>query len=223
MGENIFSLALKKIFDNRLFLCTLVDFLRLSDVLLTIYWRKRFYVGFENCFTAFAVLFEALRWGFCVNWMNCCQDTGENVSSPALKPVIQHSPFFFEYFGSVFASIGCYYEDTGENVSSPSMKPVLRHSPFFFENFSGYFALLKLTVAKIRAKTFFRRILNRFNGIHHSFLSTLVVFLPRWEVLLPGYKERISKLAIKQILRHSPFSLKTYVMFLRQSDVPFSR
>ena len=70
--------------------------------------RKRFYVGFENCFTAFPVLFEALRWGFCVNWMNFCQNTGENVSSPALKPIIQHSLFFIEYFGSVFASIGCY-------------------------------------------------------------------------------------------------------------------
>ena len=31
-----------------------------------------------------------------------CQDIGENIALPALKPVLRHSPFFFEHFGGFF-------------------------------------------------------------------------------------------------------------------------
>ena len=55
----------------------------------------------------FAVCFWALWWLSCVNRMCRCQNTVKNVSSPALKPVLIHSPFFFEHLGRYFVSIEC--------------------------------------------------------------------------------------------------------------------
>ena len=41
---------------------------------------------------------------------------GENVVWPALKLILRHSPFFFEYFGGYFASIGCMLPRCGQKL-----------------------------------------------------------------------------------------------------------
>ena len=54
------------------------------------------------------------------------------------------------------------FQDTDQNVHSSESKPVLWHSLFFFYNFRCYLESIGGIVAKIRAKTFIRRLWNRF-------------------------------------------------------------
>ena len=82
----------------RFFLSTSVVILHQSYVHLPRYAQKRCFAGFETGFTAFSVNFWALRWLFCVNFTCRCKDTGEDVASPSLKPVLRHSLFIFEHF-----------------------------------------------------------------------------------------------------------------------------
>ena len=91
------------------FLRTLVFFLRESGIPLPIYRQKRCFAGF---FTAFAVLFWALWWLFCVILIYRCQYTCENVISSALKTILRHSSFFFIHFGGFFMS----FEHTVTNI-----------------------------------------------------------------------------------------------------------
>ena len=66
-----------------------------SEVPLPRYGQKPLFAGFETDFTAIAVLFLQHSSMFCVNRMQRCKDTGENVYSPSFKPVLRHSPFYF--------------------------------------------------------------------------------------------------------------------------------
>ena len=149
------------------FLSNLVVILCWSDVLWAKYRRKHFFAGFETRFTAFANLFLALLWLFCVDRRYCCQNTGENVSLPALKTALRHSPFGFEQFFGNFALIR-------GTVGKIHTKMFLRRlwNPLyiiccFFLALLLFFASIRGTVAKIRVKTFLSWLLNRFYGIFH--------------------------------------------------------
>ena len=63
------------------------------------------FAGFETWFTAFLVLFLAYCRFFCVHRSYRFQDSGLNVSSFTLKPVLQHSLFLFKHYRGYFASI----------------------------------------------------------------------------------------------------------------------
>ena len=63
------------------------------------------FAGFETGFRAFVVNFLALWMLLGVDCMYRRQDRGKSVCSPALKPVIRHSPFFFSAFEVFFESI----------------------------------------------------------------------------------------------------------------------
>ena len=89
-------LLLNQFYGIRCFIFSTLEFiLSGSKVLLPRYGQKRSFSGFETSFTAFAVLFLALLWLFCVNRIYHCQDVGESVYLPAFKQVLRHLLFFF--------------------------------------------------------------------------------------------------------------------------------
>ena len=137
-SEKVSSLGFKLVFEHlQLFLGTLVAILSWSDVSLRKYGRKGFFVGFEINFTAFTNLFWWLWWLFYVYLMYLCQDKGGNVSSRALKPVLQHSLHYFEHWWLFSANSTYFCQNTGGNVSSLAFKPVSRRLPHFFDHFGG--------------------------------------------------------------------------------------
>ena len=69
----------------------LVVILSWSEVSLPRYRRKRLFDGFVSGFMSFDVLFLEHLWIFWVIRKFLCQDTCENVHSPALKLVLRHS------------------------------------------------------------------------------------------------------------------------------------
>ena len=69
--------------------------MRSSDLLLPLYRRSHVFANFETILTAFVVLFLPLCRIFCVDRRYLYQDTGENIHSSALKPVLRDLPFFF--------------------------------------------------------------------------------------------------------------------------------
>ena len=66
-----------------------------SEVLLPRYGTNSSFLSFETGITEFAVLFLALWKLVWVDWRYCCQDMGENIHFPALKPVLGDSLFWF--------------------------------------------------------------------------------------------------------------------------------
>ena len=66
------------------------------------YERKCWFANFGTSFTAFAVLFLELWRLFLLDWRYCCQNTGENVHSLFLKPVLRHLLLNFYQFGGYF-------------------------------------------------------------------------------------------------------------------------
>ena len=87
-GENVaFSTFQPVLMHLPVFKNILVVILHQSDMPLPKYRQKRCFTCFKTGFTAFAVLFWALWWLFCVNLMYCCQDTRKNFTSPPLKVV----------------------------------------------------------------------------------------------------------------------------------------
>ena len=56
---------------------------------------KTFYFPASKLFTTFVVLFFEQCKLFCVDWMNGCQITGENIYFPSVKLGLQHSPFYY--------------------------------------------------------------------------------------------------------------------------------
>ena len=161
--------------------------LRQTDVSLPRYWRKRYFTDFEKGFKAFAILFWALCWFFCVSRNFRCQDKGEEVSSPALKPNLRHSPFFLALWWLFCVNLAYSCKDMEENVLTP-LKLILRHSRFLIEHFGAYFASIGGTVAMIRANTLLRRVLNRFYTVCRSFWSNFLVILRQSSIRLPRYR-----------------------------------
>ena len=84
---------------SRSYLSTLVEILRFLDLPLPKFKKNRSFIAFETGSTALAIRFWAFWWLFCVNLMYCCQDTCENVASPALKLDWRYSLFFFALWG----------------------------------------------------------------------------------------------------------------------------
>ena len=79
------------------------------------------------------------------------------------------------------------FQDTGKNFHSLALKPILRHSLFYFLYFGGYFDSIEGIVANILAKTFIRRLWNRFYGIRCCIFCILEVILILLKVSLPIY------------------------------------
>ena len=89
------------------FHCTIFSTLEVilcqSKALLLRYGKKRSFSGFETGFTSFAILFLALLGLFLVDRRQHCQDSGENVNSSALKPVLRHYLFYFSTLEVIFS------------------------------------------------------------------------------------------------------------------------
>ena len=83
-------------------------------------------------------------------------------------------------------------QGSGENVQLPALKSILRLSLFYIQQFGGYFEMIEDTTAKIGAKTFICRFLNRFYGICSSIFSTLEVIFTRSKIPLPKYGQKRS-------------------------------
>ena len=170
------------------FLSTLVVILCQMDVSLLKYGRMYCIAWFETCFTAFAVLFLALRWLFCVNPIYRCQDTHENVLSSTLKMVLRHLTFFFDHFGGYFSSIR-------RTVAKIQVKMLLRQLLKQFYGICSSFLstlvvilrLLYVLLPKYRKKRYFCRLWNWFYGFCRFLFSTLVVILRQSDVQLPRY------------------------------------
>ena len=77
------------------FLNILVVILRQFDVPLPRYRQKCWFAGFETEFTAYAVLFWALWWYFCINRTYHCQDMDATILLAPLKPFL---PNFLKFF-----------------------------------------------------------------------------------------------------------------------------
>ena len=69
--------------------------MRRLEVSLPRYGQKRYYAGFEFVFTIFAVLFIEHWRLLYIDWRKGCQETRENVYSPALKLSLQLSKLYF--------------------------------------------------------------------------------------------------------------------------------
>ena len=103
---------------------TLEVILRLLEVWLLRFGRKRLFACFEIVFSTFTVLFLAHRRLFWVYWRYVCPDTGENVYSLALKSGLRHWPFYFKPLDVIVRLLHVHLQDTGENVFSLAFKIV---------------------------------------------------------------------------------------------------
>ena len=162
-GRKIFLCLLwNRFYDiNRSFISTLVVILHRSEILFLRFLQKCYFAGFTTSFRVIAVLLRALWWLFCVDLRYRWQDTGENISSPVLKPVFMPFTLLHWELWWLFCLDSRYLcQDTGENVFWPALKPLLWHSPFFFEHFCCSFDSIRGTLFKTRVNKFLHRLLN---------------------------------------------------------------
>ena len=110
----------------------------------------------------------------------------------------------------------------GEKVHLASLKSILQNSLFYYEHFVGYFESIKVTVAKILAKTFIRRLCNRLYGIGYSIFSTLELILCQWKVTLPRYTENVFRRLWNGFYRNNVF-FNTLKAILSWSKLPLPR
>ena len=104
------------------FFSTLEVFLHRSKVLLHRYGQKRVRWN-EISFCGIHCSFFSTLNVFCIYRRYCCQDTGKKVCLQPFKPVLRHSPFFFDHFGWFIASIGGTF-DNAINLFLPALKLV---------------------------------------------------------------------------------------------------
>ena len=149
--------------------------------------EKCFFASFEIEFKALDVLFFEHWRLFCVNWKYGYQDNGETVYSLSFKSGLRHSPYVFWTLEVILRRLEIMLQDMDENVYSPDLKLCLRYLRFYFRTLKVIFASIGDTVAKIRAKTFIRRLSYWIYNICRFIFRTLEVNLHRLELRLPRY------------------------------------
>ena len=106
--------------------CSIFSSLEFNFCLLKLplprYGLNRSFAGFKTSFTPFAPLFLALWRLFWVDWRYCCQDAGENIHSPALKPFYGISSSIFSNMEVILCRLRVLLPRYGRNRSFSSFE-----------------------------------------------------------------------------------------------------
>ena len=139
-GDNVHWTASKLVLQlSLLYFWNFGGYLMLIKVPLSSYGQKRSFAGFDIGFTSFTVLFLEHWRLFWVDLSYRYQDNDKNFHSPASKPVLRHSLFYFRTFKVILSRLEVPMPRYWQIRSSPDSKPFFRHLLFYFNNFWGYF------------------------------------------------------------------------------------
>ena len=154
------------------------------NVSLLRYIRKRSLARFETEFYGICRSFFRSLLVFCIDLRYLCQDMGENVFMPVLKPALRHSPFFFLVLCMLICVDRKYNcQDTNGKECSPALKTILRHSPFyFFSTLEVILSRSKEPLPRNGRKHSFCDFETQYYSIHCSIFSTLEVILSLMQV-----------------------------------------
>ena len=133
-----------------------------------------------------------------------CQNTGENVDSPALKPVLRHSLFYFWHF------VG-YFEFIEGSVSKIQVKTFICQLLYRFYGIRySIFSTLEIILSRSNLPLPRYRQKCSFAGFKTGFTAFAVLFLALWRsflvnrrYLFPTYRRKRSFAAFKPVLRLS--------------------
>ena len=135
-----------------------------------------------------------------------CHDTGEIVSSPALKPVLRHSPFYFLAHWMLFCVNWRYVcQHTGENVSLPALKLVYDIRRFIFSTLVVLLSRSDVRLTRYGLKGFFTGFQTDFTSFSIQLLALSRFFCVDWRYGCQNMSKNLSWAAFE--INFTPFTV----------------
>ena len=133
-------------------------------------------------------------------------NTAKNVSLPALKLFLWHSPFFFSNFKGFFVLIGgTVAKILAKTCVSQIWNWIYGIRRFFLSTFVEVFPLIGGTIAMIWPKACHCCLGNWIYTIHRSFFNTLEAFFVDRKYRWQDTGKNVCSPALKLVLRHLSF------------------